>query len=329
MDVDAEAKNKFIEKIKLKAKSTFSKSVLSEVGLPAAFYDAKFDSIKRHVLVSCVNGVGTKLKIAFLMNKHNTIGEDIVNRCVNDIASSGAVPIFFMDYLAVGKLSQNISDDIIEGIVRSCKENNCSFIGGGTVELTGIHHEDEYDIAGVMVGVCEKSEILDGKKIKPEDVLIGITSNGLHTNGYSLAHAVMFERFEADDYIDELNMRLGECLLQTHRSYLNVIATIKSMTQVHAIVHVTSGGIEGSINRIIPEHLISNLDWFSWERHPIFRLIQTLGEIPEEKMRQSFNLGLGLIVVASSRGFEKVIENLNVIGEKPVVIGKIKERRDQ
>ena len=323
--VDIEAANEFVNKIKLKARSTFSKSVLSDIGLFGAFYDAKFENFKHPALVSSVDGVGTKLKVAFLMNKHSTIGEDLVNHCVNDIAVCGAKPIFFLDYLATGKLSQNISNEIIEGIVRACKENDCALVGGETAEMPGIYHEDEYDIAGMIVGLVEKSNIFDGKKVKPGDVLIAVPSNGLHTNGYSLARSVLFERFEVDDFIDELNMRLGDCLLEVHRCYLNVITAIKHLNQVHAIAHITGGGIKGNITRLMPRSVDVEIDWFGWERPKIFQLIQRLGEVTEEDMRQTFNLGAGLVIVAGKKGSQKVVETLIHAGEKPFVIGKVVE----
>jgi phosphoribosylformylglycinamidine cyclo-ligase len=327
--VDIEAGNEFVNKLKLKARSTFSKSVLSDIGLFGAFYDAKFENFKHPVLVSSVDGVGTKLKVAFLMNKHNTIGEDLVNHCVNDIAVCGAKPLFFLDYLATGKLSQSISDEIFEGMVRACKENDCALIGGETAEMSGIYHEDEYDIAGMIVGLVEKSNIIDGKKVKLGDVIIAIASNGLHTNGYSLARSILFERFEVDDYIDELNMRLGECMLQVHKCYLNVITAIRHLTQVHAIAHITGGGIRGNTIRLMPPGVDLEIDWFGWERPKIFQLIQRSGEVAEEDMRQTFNLGVGLVIVVSKKGSEKVFELLNNAGEKPFIIGKVVESVEQ
>lgn len=323
--VDIEAGNKFVNKLKLKARSTFSKSVLSDIGLFGAFYDAKFENYRHPVLVSSVDGVGTKLKVAFLMNKHNTVGEDLVNHCVNDIAVCGAKPLFFLDYLATGKLSQTISDEIFEGMVRGCKVNECALVGGETAEMPGIYHEDDYDIAGMIVGLVEKSKIIDGNNIKPEDVLIALPSNGLHTNGYTLARSVLFERFEVEDFIDELNMRLGECMLQVHKSYLGSINAIKNLAHVHAIAHITGGGIEGNTRRLMPKDLELDIDWFGWERPKIFQLIQRLGEVPEEDMRKTFNLGAGLVIVTAKKGIEKVINALRAIGEEPFIIGKVVE----
>jgi phosphoribosylformylglycinamidine cyclo-ligase len=321
--VDISAGDEFIDTLKLKVKSTFSKSVLSDIGLFGAFYDAKFENYKHPVLVSSVDGVGTKLKVAFMMDKHDTIGQDLVNHCVNDIAVSGAQPLFFLDYFASGKLSQRIAEDVLGGMIKACKENGCALIGGETAEMPGIYHDQEYDIAGMIVGVVEKSKIIDGKKIKPDDVLIAIPSNGLHTNGYSLARSVLFERFEVDDFVDELGMRLGETLLQIHTSYLHAIDIIKAMSGVHGIAHITGGGIEGNTKRLLPVGLQLEIDWFGWERPKIFGLINKLGDITEDEMRKTFNLGVGLVIISSRKGYEKILDVLNDVGEKPFVIGKV------
>ena len=214
-------------------------------------YDAKFPNLREPVLVSSVDGVGTKLKVAFLMERHDTIGQDLVNHCVNDIAVCGAQPLFFLDYLATGKLLPNVAEAIINGIVKACRENGCSLIGGETAEMPGLYRDNEYDIAGTIVGVAEKKKIFDGKKVKAGDVLIALPSTGLHTNGYSLARAVLFEKYEVDDHIDELGTSVGEALLTIHRSYLTAISMISSMADVHGFAHITGGGIVGNTSRVI------------------------------------------------------------------------------
>ncbi len=322
--VSINAGDEFVNKLKLKARSTFSKSVLSDIGLFGAFYDAKFDNYKHPVLVSSVDGVGTKLKVAFMLNKHDTIGQDLVNHCVNDIAVCGASPLFFLDYYAAGKLNQQVGEQIMDGLVKACRENNCALIGGETAEMPGIYHEDEYDLAGTIVGIVEKAKIINGKKVKEDDVLIGLPSTGLHTNGYSLARSVLFEKYEVDDFIDELGMRLGDCLLTTHRSYLNLIKEIKDVSDVHAIAHITGGGIKNNTMRLIPKGLELEIDWFGWDRYPIFNLMQRLGEIPEEEMRRTFNLGIGLVIVASKTGAENIKQKLININEQPIIIGQVK-----
>lgn len=324
--VSIDAGDEFVNKLKLKARSTFSKPVLSDIGLFGAFYDAKFEDYKHPVLVSSADGVGTKLKVAFMMDKHDTIGQDLVNHCVNDIAVCGATPLFFLDYYAAGKLNQKVGEQIMDGLVKACRENNCALIGGETAEMPGIYHEDEYDIAGTIVGIVEKAKIINGKKVKEDDILIGLPSTGLHTNGFSLARSVLFEKYEVDDFIDELGMRLGECLLTTHRSYLNPIKEIKDLSDVHAIAHITGGGINNNTMRLIPKGLELEIDWFGWDRNPIFNLIQRLGEIPEEEMRRTFNLGIGLVIVTSKRGAENIQQKLNNINEQPIIIGQVKKQ---
>ncbi len=327
--VNNNAGNEFVEKLKLKARSTFSKSVLSEIGLFGGFYDGKFENYQNPVLVSSVDGVGTKLKIAFLMNKHNTVGQDLVNHCVNDIAVSGAEPLFFLDYFAAGRLSPKVSDEIMDGIITACKENNCSLIGGETLEMPGIYHAEEYDLAGTIIGVVEKSEIFDGKKIKIADILIALPSNGLHTNGYSLARSVLLERYEWDDFIDSLGMRLGDCLLEIHKSYYPSIKIIKKFPTVHGIAHITGGGIYGNVKRLLKKNFDVNIDWFCWERPPIFNLIQRDGEVPESEMRSTFNLGIGLIIICAKRGHEEILDTLKKTGEKPFIIGHVVEAKNE
>ncbi len=323
--VNITAGNEFINTLKLKVKSTFSKSVLSDIGLFSAFYDAKFENYKHPVLVSSVDGVGTKLKVAFMMDKHDTIGQDLVNHCVNDIAVCGAQPLFFLDYFASGKLSQRVGADVLGGMIKACKENGCALIGGETAEMPGIYHDQDYDIAGMIVGLVEKSKIIDGGKIKAGDVLIALPSNGLHTNGYSLARSVLFDRFEVDDFVDELGMKLGENLLQIHRSYLSVIEKIKAMPGIHGIAHITGGGIEGNTKRLLPEGLHLEIDWFGWERPKIFSLINKLGDITENEMRKTFNLGIGLVIISTKKDHEKILGTLNDVGEKSFIIGKVTE----
>ena len=315
--------DEFVGSIKEKVRSTFSKSVLTDIGAFGAFYDGKFAGIREPVLVSSVDGVGTKLKVAFLMDKHDSVGQDIVNHCVNDIAVCGATPLFFLDYFATGKLKPSVANQVVDGMVKACSENGCSLIGGETAEMPGFYREGEYDIAGMIVGVVEKKNIMDGSKIKAGDVLIGLPSTGLHTNGFSLARAVLFERFEADDFIDELGTLLGDALLTVHRSYLKAIRTAMSFSETHGLSHITGGGILGNTMRIIPKSLSLRIDWKRWARPPLFHLIQHYGHVPEKDMRQTFNLGVGLVMIISKRGVEKVMRALQSDGEQPFLIGEV------
>ena len=324
--VDIEAGDEFVRRIKEKVRSTFSPAVLADIGSFGSFYDAKFKGMASPVLVSSTDGVGTKLKIAFLMDKHDTIGQDLVNHCVNDIAVCGARPLYFLDYLAVGRLKPHVAEAIIDGMVKACRENECSLVGGETAEMPGFYREDEYDLAGMIVGVVDKAEIFDGRKVKAGDLLIGLPSTGLHTNGYSLARSVLFERFEVDDFVEELGMRLGEALLAVHRSYRAAIDLASRMPATHAFAHITGGGIEGNTKRVIPAGLMIEIDWKAWKRPPVFQLIQTLGNVPDDDMRRTFNLGIGLVIVASASGVDQMMSALRSAGEQPIVVGGVKKR---
>jgi phosphoribosylformylglycinamidine cyclo-ligase len=319
--VDIAAGEKVVQNIKGIVRETFSESVLSDVGLFGAFYEPKFSKFTNPVLVSSVDGVGTKLKIAFLMNTHNTIGQDLVNHCVNDILVCGAKPMYFLDYFATGKLQPEVAGDVISGLAKACKENACALIGGETAEMPGMYQENEYDIAGTIVGVVEKEKIIKGDRIQKGDVLIGLPSNGLHTNGYSLARSVLLEKFKVTDFIPELSAILGEELLKVHRSYLSIVENIKVKIDIKGMSHITGGGIIGNTNRIIPQGLKIEVDWKSWERPLIFQLIQKTGDVPEDDMRITFNLGIGLIIIVSKNECDKALDLLK--NEKAVLIGEI------
>jgi phosphoribosylformylglycinamidine cyclo-ligase len=325
--VNIAAGDDFVNRIRGRVRSTFSPSVLADIGAFGAFYDAKFTGVKEPVLVSSVDGVGTKLKIAFLMEKHDTIGQDLVNHCVNDIAVCGARPLFFLDYLATGKLIPNVMEGIVEGMVTGCRENSCSLVGGETAEMPGFYREGEYDIAGMIVGIVDKAHIYDGKKVKAGDHLIALPSTGLHTNGYSLARAVLFDKFEIDDFVDELKMPLGEALLAVHRSYLAVIQGLLGFPEVHAFAHITGGGIAGNTSRVIPEGMSAEIAWRLWNRPHLFQLIQSTGEVPEEDMRRTFNLGVGLVIIAAKDAADKIMKKLRKDGEKPFLIGEVVKRK--
>jgi phosphoribosylformylglycinamidine cyclo-ligase len=321
--VDIEAGDETVKRIKKLAKSTFNKNVISDIGLFGAFYQPDFSNYKQPVLVSSVDGVGTKLKIAFSLNKHNTIGQDLVNHCVNDIAVCGAQPLFFLDYLAFGKLKPDIAEKIIEGFSIACKENGCALIGGETAEMPGLYDEKEYDISGTIVGIVEREKIIDGKEIKKGDFLIGYPSNGLHTNGYSLARKVLLKIFKYDSIPDGFVDTLGEELLRIHKSYLKLINHLKDKIKVKGYSHITGGGIIGNTKRILPPGIKLNINWDMWELPSIFKLIQNTGKISDEEMRNVFNLGIGLIAVVSKNDEQKIITLSNEINEHPVIIGEV------
>ncbi len=320
--VDIDAGNETVRRIKPLVRTTFTPGVLADIGAFGSAFEPQFDQYREPVLISSVDGVGTKLKVAFRAGKHDTIGQDLVNHCVNDIAVCGAVPLFFLDYLSTGKLEPAVAEDVICGLVAACKENGCALIGGETAEMPDIYAAGEYDIAGTVVGIVEKSGILDGRKVVPGDRLIGIRSSGLHTNGYSLARRVLFERYDIGDTPPELGgLSVGEALLSVHRPYLALIRAV--CDTVHAFVHVTGGGIAGNAARVIRDPLTFTIDWEAWQRPPIFELIQRLGSVPEDDMRRTFNLGIGLIVIASEGDARSLIATLRVLGEDPVCVGTV------
>ncbi len=315
--------DRFVRLIKKPVRSTFTAEVLGDIGGFGALFDARFKGYKNPVLVSSVDGVGTKLKIAQLVGRHDSVGQDLVNHCVNDILTLGAKPLFFLDYFATGKLRAELAAEVVSGFVRACKENNCSLIGGETAEMPGFYDGEEYDLAGTIVGVAERKNLITGKKIRKGDVLIGIASTGLHTNGYSLARAVLLKRYQVTDYVEDLGRTLGDALLAVHRSYLGTVTDLLEKFSIHGISHITGGGIEGNTNRIVPAGLRLRIDWNAWERPVLFRLIQRLGEIPEEDVRRAFNLGVGLILVVSRKNVDRVLRFLRKKGEQSMVVGEI------
>jgi len=321
--VSIKAGEETVDKIKSYAKSTFNKSVLTDIGLFGAFFQPDLTRYKEPVLVSSVDGVGTKLKIAIELNKHNTIGQDLVNHCVNDIAVCGAEPLFFLDYMAFGKLDPIIGAEIVKGFSIACKENGCALIGGETAEMPGVYQIGDYDLSGTIVGIVEKSEIIKGDKITSGDVLIGVPSTGLHTNGYSLARKVLLEKYKLKERIPSLRKTLGEELLSVHRSYLKLIKALKSKIEVKGLSHITGGGIIGNTKRILPKSLTLNIDWSSWEVPSIFRLIQTTGEINDDEMREVFNLGLGLLIIVSKNQVSKTLKLANELNEQALIIGEV------
>lgn len=320
--VDIAAGEETVDRIKPLVRSTFTPRVLTDIGMFGAFFDAKFPEYEHPILVSSVDGVGTKLKIAFMTGIHNTVGQDLVNHCVNDILVCGASPLYFMDYFATGKLNPDVATQVIEGFAVACRENGCALIGGETAEMPSMYSEGEYDLAGTIVGVVEKSNIVDGKNIRKGDVLLGLPSSGLHTNGYSLARAVLFPKFVVSQKIDELGMTLGEALLAVHKSYLPIMKPILEKKIVSGLSHITGGGIVGNTKRILPKGMELEIDWNSWERPPLFDLVQKTGNLAEEEMQKAFNLGIGLIIVASE---DKVDEISALCPEKPYLIGRIKK----
>lgn len=321
--VDLVAGDETVRRIKGYAKSTFNKNVLSDIGLFGGFFKLDLKKFKEPVLVSSVDGVGTKLKIAFGMNVHSTVGQDLVNHCVNDIAVCGAEPLYFLDYLAFGKLNPDIAEKIIKGFSVACRQNGCALIGGETAEMPGLYSENEYDMSGTIVGVVDKSKIINGKKIKKGNVLIGFPSNGLHTNGYSLARKILFTKYNFDDKPAGFSDSVGAELLRVHKSYLSLIKILKAKINIKGFSHITGGGIVGNTKRILPEGLKLKIDWNAWELPAVFRLIQETGNVADEEMRSVFNLGIGLIAVTSKKDVGKVLMLSGPVKEKAIVIGEV------
>jgi phosphoribosylformylglycinamidine cyclo-ligase len=321
--VSIEAGEKTVDKIKGYAKSTFNKSVLTDIGMFGAFFQPDLTQYKEPVLVSSVDGVGTKLKIAIEMQKHDTIGQDLVNHCVNDIAVCGAEPLFFLDYMAFGKLDPQIAAEIVKGFSIACKENDCALIGGETAEMPGVYQIGDYDLSGTIVGIVDKSKIIKGDGIVSGDVLIGIPSSGLHTNGYSLARKVLLEKYKLNEKIPSLNKTLGEELLTVHRSYLNLIKVMKSKINIKGMSHITGGGIIGNTNRILPKGLNLKIEWSNWNVPAIFKLIQDAGNISDEEMREVFNLGIGLVFVVPNSNAESALQLARELNEQAKIIGEV------
>ena len=321
--VDIPAAEETVDKIKKFAKSTFNKNVLADIGHFGGLFNFEANRYKNPVLVSSVDGVGTKLKIAIESGVHNTIGQDLVNHCVNDIAVCGAEPLFFLDYMAFGKLNPDIAAGIVEGFSIACKENGCALIGGETAEMPGLYKEGDYDISGTVVGAVEKGSIIDGRDIKSGDLVIGFRSNGLHTNGYSLARKVLLSKYDLNTRIESLDKSLRKELLKIHKPYLKLITLLKQNVEVKGLAHITGDGIIGNTMRIIPKGLSIKIHWGNWDIPPIFKLIQETGDISSEEMRKVFNVGIGLVAIVARSNEELTLQLAHEVKEHPLVIGEV------
>jgi phosphoribosylformylglycinamidine cyclo-ligase len=321
--VNIEEGDTAVKNIKDMVRSTHSSNVLTDLGSFGGMYQLDKQKYEIPVLVSSADGVGTKLKIAFLMAKHDTVGEDLVNHCVNDIAVGGAVPLFFLDYFATDRLQPTVFKNVISGFVRGCKNNGCALIGGETAEMPDMYQEGEYDLSGTIVGIVEKNKAIDGKAIKKSDVLIGLPSNGLHTNGYSLARKVLLSQYKVSDKAEDLTGTVGEELLKVHLSYLDVIQLAIENFNINGISHVTGGGIAGNTKRILSNALDLSIDWSAWEQPPVFSLIERIGGVPIDDMRQAFNLGIGLVFIVSEDSAQSFYDFLDKNGQKAYFIGEI------
>ncbi|MDH7516521.1 MAG: phosphoribosylformylglycinamidine cyclo-ligase [Bacteroidota bacterium] len=320
--VDIDAGEETVRRIAKAVATTHTPAVLNDIGSFGALFDARFPGYEHPVLVSSIDGVGTKLKIAAALGIHDTVGRDLVNHCVNDILTCGARPLFFLDYFATGKLDPDIAEQVVLGLAAACRENGCALIGGETAEMPGLYEPGDYDLAGTIVGIVEQRDILHRDRVCEGDVLIGLPSTGLHTNGYSLARAVLLRHFTLTTRVEDLGCTLGEALLAVHRSYFPLVEPLLRAGAVNGISHITGGGIVGNTMRVIPRGYTLEIDWSAWDRPRLFRMIQELGNVPEADMRRTFNLGIGMILIVPPGRSEEVLEILRA--ESPVVMGTVR-----
>jgi phosphoribosylformylglycinamidine cyclo-ligase len=323
--VDITSAERSKQRIKMLARKTFNRQVLSEIGGFGGLFALDLEKYPNPVLVSSMDGVGTKLKVAFELNIHHTVGQDLVNHCVNDIAVQGASPLFFLDYLATGKLDSATIETVVQGLSEACRANGCALIGGETAQMPGFYADNEYDLAGTIIGAVSRDKIITGDTIEVGDVLIGLPSNGLHTNGYSLARKLLFEeaKYGPEQYVNELKDKTGAALMRTHRSYLAIIKKLTGAEVVNGMAHITGGGITENLPRIIPKGMGAVVDLASWQPPPLFEHLQHLGNVAQDEMLRTFNMGIGLIVVVPAEKVKKAKAVLNRANERHHIIGRI------
>jgi len=298
--VDIDAGNEAVRRIKALARGTYTDGVLSGVGSFGGLF-ALGQNVADPVLVASADGVGTKLKVAFMTGVHNTIGADLVNHCVNDILVQGARPLFFLDYLATGRLAPDVAEQIVEGVARACVENGCALLGGETAEMPGFYQAGEYDVAGFIVGVVSRAKVIDGRRIEKGDALVALPSTGLHTNGYSLARHIAFDvlNLDVNSQVPELGETVGEALMRTHQSYLPQVGPLLDRGWIKGMAHITGGGLTENVPRMFPDGRGFSLDRQSWTIPPLFRWLQRSGQLDDAEMFRAFNLGVGLVIAAS------------------------------
>jgi phosphoribosylformylglycinamidine cyclo-ligase len=321
--VNIDEADRAVSYIKTAAKRTFTRGVLAGIGSFGAMY--KLSGYKSPVLISSADGVGTKLKIAFATGRHDTVGQDLVNHCVNDIGVQGARPLFFLDYFAVGRLDAEVAGQVVSGLAKACEENGCALIGGETAEMPGMYQAGEYDLAGFIVGVVERRSLLTGASIRPGDVLLGLPSTGLHTNGYSLARKLLFEvaGYTPATFLPELDSTIADALLKVHRSYLKPIQKLMKDGLLAGAAHITGGGITDNTPRILPKGVAVEVDTSKWVVPPVFELLRRLGKVPEDDWRRTFNLGIGMILVVPQKKASKARKALDRLKEPFLEIGRV------
>ncbi|TWH47852.1 phosphoribosylformylglycinamidine cyclo-ligase [Sporomusa sp. KB1] len=323
--VDIDAGNKAVELMKHHVRATYRPEVLGDIGGFGGLFALNSGKYRQPVLVSGTDGVGTKLKVAFMADKHDTIGQDGVAMCVNDILVQGAEPLFFLDYLAVGKLEPEKVAAIVSGVAMACRESGCALIGGETAEMAGFYPDGEYDMAGFAVGVVDRDKIITGEKIKPGDVLIGLPSSGVHSNGYSLVRKICFDvkQFSVDTYIPELGRTLGDELLEPTRLYPKTCLPLIDKFDLHGMVHITGGGFYDNIPRVLPADCGVTVDTAAWPKPPIFGLLKEWGGVADAEMYRTFNMGIGMILLVAAEDAATIQADIASRGEKSYIIGKV------
>jgi phosphoribosylformylglycinamidine cyclo-ligase len=326
--VDIDAGKRFVDTIRPLVRGTFKSNVMSDIGGYAGLYSVNLGNIKKPVLVSSTDGVGTKLKIAFMLDKHDTVGIDLVAMCVNDILVQGATPLFFLDYLSMGKLNHDTAVEIVKGISRGCEEASCSLIGGETAEMPGFYAQNEYDLAGFAVGIVDADQITDGSEIAIGHQLIGIGSSGLHSNGYTLVRRIFFDslRLSVSDYVDEFGRTVGEELLEPTKIYVKIMGLLIRNFSIFGMCHITGGGITENLPRILPKDCQAVVRRSSWTPQAIFHFLREAGNITEGEMMRTFNNGIGLIITVAEKDVQDVVHQIQAMGERAFHIGWIEER---
>jgi phosphoribosylformylglycinamidine cyclo-ligase len=323
--VDIDAGHETVRRIRALARSTFTAGVMSDIGSFGGLFRLDTTGSKDPILVASADGVGTKLKVAFLTSVHRTIGVDLVNHCVNDILVQGARPLFFLDYLATGRLQPEVAEQVVDGLARACRDNGCALLGGETAEMPGFYNDGEYDLAGFIVGAVDGAQLIDSRGIAVGDALIGLPSSGLHTNGYSLARRIAFEHLglSVDSRVDELDDTVGNAFLKPHRSYLHAVYPLVARGAIKGMAHITGGGITDNLPRVLPDGTAARIDRDAWQVPAIFEWLQRAGDVPEADMLRTFNMGIGLILVCTRTLVDTIVDDLRARHESPVVIGEI------
>lgn len=322
--VNIDAQDEALRDVRRIARGTFTPDVVSDIGSFGGLFRASFDGIAKPILVSSTDGVGTKLRVAQAMRIHDTVGYDLVCHCVNDILVQGARPLFFLDYFATGRLRPAVMTDVVRGMARACSENGCALIGGETAEMPGFYGDDDYDIAGFIVGVVDESKMLTGKDVRDGDVLIALPSAGLHTNGYSLARRILFDQlgYEHQTILPELG-KIGEALLAPHISYLRPLLPLVEQRAIHAMAHITGGGLTDNVPRVLPESLDAHIKLGSWPVLPIFRFLAQHGRVDASEMLRVFNMGIGMVLIVAKEQVDVVAKHFTQLGQKFFFVGNV------